>query len=117
RETRVTAVLSLRAPVRLPLRTPGVPQPTRSAGGNLASGAASDAISAAMVDMEAYACLRACMQFDVPLVALRGISDGKADLHHVDDWTEYLHIIDEKLAEAVDRLEAVLAGDMDWPAV
>ena len=63
-----------------------------------------------MVDMESYACLRACMHFDVPLVALRGISDGKAELHHVDDWTEYLHVIDEKLAAAVDLMEVALTG-------
>ncbi|SEN01241.1 hypothetical protein [Halomonas caseinilytica] len=57
-----------------------------------------------MVDMESYACLRACMRFDVPLVLL----DGKAELNHVDDWTAYLHVIDEKLAAAVDRLDEAL---------
>ncbi len=61
-----------------------------------------------MVDMESYACLRACTRFDVPLVVLRGISDGKAELNHVDDWTEYLHVIDERLAAAVDRLGEAL---------
>ncbi|WP_258393859.1 hypothetical protein [Halomonas sp. SL1] len=44
----------------------------------------------------------------VPLVVLRGISDGKAELNHVDDWTEYLHVIDERLAAAVDRLGEAL---------
>ncbi|WP_275285880.1 hypothetical protein [Halomonas elongata] len=44
----------------------------------------------------------------MPLVVLRGISDGKAALNHVDDWTEYLHVIDEKLAAAVDRLGEAL---------
>jgi adenosylhomocysteine nucleosidase len=66
-----------------------------------------------MVDMDTYACLRTCQRVDVPLVALRGISDGKADLRHVSDWTEYLGIIDEKLAQAVGKLEAPLAtGDI-----
>ena len=97
----------------LPLRIPGVTQATLSTGGNIVSGVAYDAIAAEMVDMETYACLRACMQFDVPLIALRGISDGKADLHHVDDWTEYLHIIDEKLAATVDLLGAALANGLD----
>ncbi len=36
------------------------------------------------------AVLRACQSFGVPLIALRGISDGKAELKHVNDWTEYL---------------------------
>jgi adenosylhomocysteine nucleosidase len=44
----------------------------------------------------------------VPLVVLRGISDGKAELNHIDDWTEYLHVIDEKLAGAVDRLDVAI---------
>jgi adenosylhomocysteine nucleosidase len=62
--------------------------------------------------METFAILRACMAFDVPLIGLRGVSDGAADLHHYDDWTQYLHVIDEKLAEAVDRVEAALEGGL-----
>jgi adenosylhomocysteine nucleosidase len=66
-----------------------------------------------MVEMETYAILRACQSFGIPLVGLRGISDGKADLKHVDDWTEYLHVIDEKLAAAADALErAVETGEV-----
>jgi adenosylhomocysteine nucleosidase len=45
------------------------------------------------------------MAFGIPLVGLRGISDGKAEVSHLDDWTEYLHVIDEKLADAVRLLE------------
>ena len=112
-EKGVTPFLALPATMPSPLRIPGVAQATLSTGGNIVSGAAYDAISAEMVDMETYACLRACMQFEVPLIALRGISDGKADLHHVDDWTEYLHIIDEKLAAAIDLMgEALATGEI-----
>lgn len=107
-EKGATPFLDLPATLPLPLRIPGIREATLSTGANIVSGAAYDAIAAEMVDMESYACLRACMRFDVPLVALRGISDGKAELHHVDDWTEYLHIIDEKLAAAVDRLGEAL---------
>ena len=81
-----------------------------STGANVVSGAAYDGIDADMVDMETFAVLRACQTFGVPLVALRGISDGAAELGHVDDWTQYLHIIDEKLAEAVDLIEAAAAA-------
>ena len=63
-------------------------------------------IEADMVDMETYAVLRACQSFGVPLLALRGISDGAAELAHVGDWTQYLHVIDEKLAAAIDLIEA-----------
>ncbi len=57
--------------------------------------------------------LRAFMRFELPLVALRGISDGQAELQHVDDWTAYLHLIDEKLAMVVDLLgERLTAGQL-----
>ncbi len=100
--------LDLPPVVPLPLRIAGVPQATLSTGANIVSGPAYDLIDADMVDMETYAVLRACHRFDVPLVALRGISDGRADLKHVDDWTEYLHVIDERLADAVGRLDTAL---------
>ncbi|RUU24484.1 5'-methylthioadenosine/S-adenosylhomocysteine nucleosidase, partial [Mesorhizobium sp. M6A.T.Ca.TU.002.02.2.1] len=68
-----------------------------------------------MVDMETFACLRASQLFGVPLVGLRGISDGAADLRHVGDWKEYLHVIDEKLADAVMRLEqAIGSGALEF---
>ncbi|HRP80068.1 MAG TPA: 5'-methylthioadenosine/S-adenosylhomocysteine nucleosidase, partial [Aquamicrobium sp.] len=30
------------------------------------------------------------------------------ELRHIGDWTDYLHIVDERLADAVDRLEPAL---------
>ncbi|TIP33858.1 MAG: 5'-methylthioadenosine/S-adenosylhomocysteine nucleosidase, partial [Mesorhizobium sp.] len=57
---------------------------------------------------ETFACLRACQLFGVPLIGLRGISDGAADLRHVNDWTEYLHVIDERLAAAIGLLEQAI---------
>lgn len=111
-EKGITPFLDLPAILPLPLRIPGIAEATLSTGANIVSGEAYAAIAADMadmVDMESYACLRACMRFNVPLIVLRGISDGKAELHHVDDWTEYLHVIDEKLAAAMDRLGVALA--------
>lgn len=88
---------------------PGLPGASLSTGANVVSGPAYDGINADMVDMETYGVLRACQAFDVPLVALRGISDGAAALGHIGDWTQYLHIIDEKLAAAVDLVEVAMA--------
>ncbi|MER9657667.1 5'-methylthioadenosine/S-adenosylhomocysteine nucleosidase [Mesorhizobium sp. M0152] len=109
-EKGATPFLDLPVTVPLPFRIPGIKEATLSTGGAIITGAAYDAIAADMVDMETFACLRACQLFDVPLIGLRGISDGAADLRHVGDWTEYLHVIDEKLAEAIGRLEQAI-GD------
>ncbi|GLS33635.1 adenosylhomocysteine nucleosidase [Mesorhizobium albiziae] len=108
-EKGATPFLDLPATVPLPHRIPGIREASLSTGATIISGEAYGAIAAEMVDMETFACLRACQLFGVPLIALRGISDGAADLKHVGDWTEYLHVIDEKLAAAVDRLGAAIA--------
>lgn len=103
-EKGCTPLLDLPAEVALPLRIPEIAEARLSTGANVVSGEAYGLIDADMVEMETFAVLRACQRFRVPLVSLRGISDGKVDVNHVDDWTEYLHIIDEKLADAVHRL-------------
>ncbi|MBG0508049.1 5'-methylthioadenosine/S-adenosylhomocysteine nucleosidase [Agrobacterium sp. MOPV5] len=103
-EKGCTPLLDLPAEVALPLRIPEIAEARLSTGANVVSGEAYGLIDADMVEMETFAVLRACQRFGVPLVSLRGISDGKVDVNHVDDWTEYLHIIDEKLADAVHRL-------------
>jgi adenosylhomocysteine nucleosidase len=109
-EKGATPFLDLPVTVPLPFRIPGLKEASLSTGGAIISGAAYDAIAADMVDMETFACLRACQFFDIPLIGLRGISDGAADLQHVGDWTEYLHVIDEKLADAVGLLDQAI-GD------
>ena len=106
----VTPFLNLPAVLPLGPFIPGVPAATLSTGGDIVSGAAAyQRIGADMVDMETYAMVRACQHFGVTLIALRGISDGAAEIGHIDDWTQCLGIIDEKLALALDRLEAAFA--------
>ena len=52
----------------------------------------------------------------MPLIGLRGISDGKEELKKLSDWTAYLHVIDEKLAVAVDALKTGLEnGEISIP--
>ncbi|MER9166981.1 5'-methylthioadenosine/S-adenosylhomocysteine nucleosidase [Mesorhizobium australicum] len=111
-EKGATPFLDLPVIVPLPLRIPEIREATLSSGGAVITGAAYDPIAADMVDMETFACLRACQLFDIPLIGLRGISDGAADLRHVGDWTEYLHVIDEKLADAVMRLEQAIGSGL-----
>lgn len=109
-----TPFLDLPVSVELPLRIPGIPAATLSTGANVVSGAAYQSIDAEMVDMETFAILRACQSFSIPLIGLRGISDGRHDVNHIDDWTQYLHVIDKKLALAVDGLQTALEDGVFW---
>ncbi len=96
-------------PVDLPLATPlDLPLARLSTGGAVVGGDAYDAIDADMVDMETFAVARACARFGVPLMGLRGVSDGPGELEHIDTWTQLLGLIDERLALAVDGLEPAL---------
>jgi adenosylhomocysteine nucleosidase len=115
-EKGVTPFLQLPAAVQLGPLVPGLPRASLSTGGDVVSGAAYLGIEADMVDMETFAIKRACDRFRLPLVAIRGISDGISELRQIDDWTQSLHIIDEKLAGAVDLLEEAIAeGTLEWP--
>jgi len=105
----VTPFLDLPARIDLPHRIPGLPGASLSTGANIVSGVAYDAIAEDMVDMETYAHLRAAQAFGLPLIGLRGISDGVAELGQLADWTQYLHLIDARLAEAVDAIGAAIA--------
>lgn len=103
-----TPFLDHPAVIDLPHRIDGIPAASLSTGANIVSGCAYDLVEADMVDMETFAVLRSCQLFGLPLIGLRGISDGKEELKHVGSWTEYLHVIDEKLAQCVDRLVGAL---------
>ncbi|MFN3294802.1 MAG: 5'-methylthioadenosine/S-adenosylhomocysteine nucleosidase [Gemmobacter sp.] len=109
-----TPFLDLPARVDLAHLLPGLPRARLSTGANVVSGAAYDAIDADMVDMETFAHLRAAQRFGIPLIGLRGVSDGAEDLRRLSDWTQALGEIDLRLAEAVDLLAETLAnGDLD----
>ena len=105
-----TPFLDLPPVLPLPVQVPGIASASLSTGANIVSGRAYEGIEADMVDMETFAVLRACQQAGLPLIALRGISDGASELSKLADWTEYLHIVDERLAGAVDRVADAL-GD------
>jgi adenosylhomocysteine nucleosidase len=102
----VTPFLGAPATIPIPHRLPGVPAVSISSGGAVISGARYEGIDAAMVDMETYAVFRAAQAFGIPMVGLRGISDGRNELSKLPDWTAYLSEIDAKLAAAVETFFA-----------
>lgn len=109
-----TPFLDLPRVIELPHRVPGLPVASLSTGADIVSGPAYGAIAEDMVDMESFAHLRAAQRFRVPMIGLRGISDGAEALHGLSDWTRLLAVIDARLACAVDLLEEALAqGRLD----
>lgn len=97
-----TPFLDEPAIIGIPHRLPNIPAASIATGASIVSGAGYDGIDADMVDMESFAVLRAARRMGIPMVGLRGVSDGLADLTGLHDWTEYLHLIDEKLAAILD---------------
>lgn len=102
----VTPFLDIDPVLTLASGPAGQPYARLATGASVVSGEAYDAIDADMVDMETYAVVRAAAKFGVPVMGLRGISDGKANLTVLEDWTNTLSVIDEGLAEALDLLKA-----------
>jgi adenosylhomocysteine nucleosidase len=106
----VTPFLNQPATIALRPMIEGVPNASLSTGANIVSGDAYEAIDADLVDMESFSIVRACQTFNMGFVGLRGVSDGAAELRHYNDWADYLHIVDEQLANALDLLKAQLAN-------
>ncbi|MDQ0513325.1 5'-methylthioadenosine/S-adenosylhomocysteine nucleosidase [Ancylobacter amanitiformis] len=101
-EKGVTPFLDEPAHIPIAYRIEGVPTASLATGASIVSGASYAAIDADMVDMESFAVLRAARRFGVPTIGLRGISDGRRALAGFEDWTEYLEVIDHRLASALD---------------
>lgn len=96
-------------PVDVPLVTPlALPAVRLSTGANVVGGDDYAAIDADMVDMETFAVARACERFGVPLMGLRGVSDGPGELDHIHGWMELLGLIDKRLGKVVDMLPDAL---------
>jgi adenosylhomocysteine nucleosidase len=103
-ERGLTPFLGHPAVIDIPYRIPGIPAASLSSGANIISGAAYELIDADMVDMETYSVYRAAHSFGLPIIGLRGISDGRSEVTGLHDWTEYLHLIDERLSASFDAL-------------
>lgn len=114
-ERGATPLVSTTPTETLPYTIPGIPSASLSTGAAVISGSDYDTISEDMVDMETYAHFRTAESFEIPLIGLRGISDGDEDLQHIDDWTKNLKTTDRKLATAVDLLEDLLLKTTSQP--
>lgn len=105
-------------PAILPLE-PGpdaLPTARLSSGASVVTGAAYATIDADMVDMETFAIVRAAARFGVPVMGLRGVSDGRSELSQLSHWTDALAEIDLRLAEALDLLPAHFTPARTEPA-
>ena len=86
-----------------------IPKATLSTGGDIidaqgTSGRSFKDIDADAVDMETYAIKRICDGFKIPMIGIRGISDGRELSEGYKTWEEYLHVIDKHIAEFYERL-------------
>lgn len=103
-EKGVTPFCDHPAEIALPTPLPGIPTATLSTGGEVMGGDAYHRILADLVDMETFAVVRACQRFGVPVIGLRGVSDGPGTLNGIDDWAGMLGLLDERLAALVDLI-------------
>ena len=107
-----------RIPAILPLTEGPTSLPTArlATGASVVSGLAYDAIDADMVDMETFAVARAAARFGVPVMGLRGVSDGRSDLSALEHWTDALAEVDQALAEALDLMHEPFTPVLTEPA-
>ncbi|HEX8447473.1 MAG TPA: 5'-methylthioadenosine/S-adenosylhomocysteine nucleosidase [Sphingomonas sp.] len=112
----VTPFLDHAVAIPLPTPWPDIPVATLSTGADIVGGDDYDAINADLVDMECFAVLRACQRFGLPLVGLRGVSDGPGDLNDMIGWTALLGLIDQRLAMAIDCLDSAMLNGIALPA-
>lgn len=75
--------------INLRYRIPGIEGATLSTGAAIISGDAYNEIGADMVDMETFAVLRSWQKFNLPMIGLRGISDGAKDVGELSDLEKY----------------------------
>lgn len=80
---------------------PGIEKASLSTGANIVLTDNFKQIDQEMVDMESFAVLRVCQAYSVPLIVLRGISDGPQELKVYEDWARLLPTVDKNLAQAL----------------
>lgn len=107
----VTPFADYPASFDMPCLFSDIPKASLSTGGDIidtqgTSGRSFNDIDADAVDMETYAIKRICDGFSIPVIGIRGISDGQEPSEGYKTWEEYLHIIDKNIAAFYERLSA-----------
>ena len=59
--------------------------------------------------METFATVRVCERFSVPVIGLRGVSDGQSETAGVASWEARPALIDRNLAESLDEISGAFA--------
>ena len=85
------------------------PTATLSTGANIidkngSTGTKFDDLQEDCVDMETYAVKRVGDFFNIPVIGLRGISDGKEQVEGIESWEKYLSVIDVEIADYYKKL-------------
>ena len=107
--TGVTPFIDQPATIPLPTPLAGVPTATLSTGADIVAGENYDAVDAELVDMEAFAVLRACQRFGCAMIALKAVSDSRQDsIERFEDWSSLLGTIDLRLASVLADNRALL---------
>jgi adenosylhomocysteine nucleosidase len=106
----VTPFADYPAIFKMPVLFPDMPTASIATGASVinkqgCAGITFDDIDADCVDMETYSVARVAYAFNIPIIGLRGISDGKENSQGIASWEEYLHIIDVKIADFYKRLQ------------
>jgi adenosylhomocysteine nucleosidase len=95
----VTPFADYDAEFKLPVLFDDMPTASLATGASVVGHDGFKNIDADCVDMESYAVKRVADFFNIPMIGLRGISDGHAPANGIATWEEYLDIIDVKIAE------------------
>jgi adenosylhomocysteine nucleosidase len=104
-EKGVTPFADHPAVVEIAERIEGIACASLATGGSVVSGNGYNRIESDMVDMECFAVVRAARRYGIATIGLRGISDGRTELLQLEDWSDTLSLIDEKLAAAIDLFD------------
>ena len=100
----VTPFVDLPAALPLVVSTAKVPTATLYTGGKVVGAEDFRSIQEDLADMETFAVVRVCSLFSIPVIGLRGVSDGAEPIGGAETWEKKLALLDQRLSEVYDVL-------------